>query len=96
MSVLLVSKMGRRGECLPWTLLTVGSLASLAANIAVADPKVISRLIAAWPSFAFVGAYHLLQGQLRMYRTAPLARHGVSDGNPQRHSSRTETRNRGF
>jgi hypothetical protein len=84
MSVLLASRMGRRGERLPWTLLVVGSLASLAANVAVANPTVVSRLIAAWPSFAFVGAYHLLQGQLRMHRTAPLARHGVFDGCPQR------------
>jgi hypothetical protein len=72
MSVLLASKVGRRGEWLPWTLLIVGSLASLAANVAVANPTTVSRLIAAWPSFAFVGAYHLLQGQLRIGRTGPI------------------------
>jgi hypothetical protein len=66
MSVLLESKRGRRGEWLPWTLLIVGSLASLAGNVAVAEPSLVGRLIAAWPSFAFVGAYHLLQGQLRI------------------------------
>ena len=66
MSVLLASRTGKRGERLPWTLLIVGSLASLAANVAVAEPSLVSRLIAAWPSFAFVGAYHLLQGQLRI------------------------------
>lgn len=42
-SVLLASGMGRRGEWLPWTLLIVGSLASLAANVAVADPAAVSR-----------------------------------------------------
>lgn len=47
MSVLLASKTGGRGEWLPWTLLIVGSLAGLAANVAVADATVISRLIAA-------------------------------------------------
>jgi hypothetical protein len=73
MSVLLASETGRRGEWLPWTLLIVGSLASLSANVAVADPTAISRLIAAWPSFAVVGAYHLLQGQLRIGRTEPIA-----------------------
>jgi hypothetical protein len=73
MSVLRSSRMGRRGEWLPWTLLVVGSLASLAANVAVADPTAVSRLIAAWPSFAFVGAYHLLQGQLCIGRTGPIA-----------------------
>lgn len=40
-SVLLTSGMGRRGEWLPWTLLIVGSLASLAANVAVADPAAV-------------------------------------------------------
>jgi hypothetical protein len=30
---------------------------SLAANVAAANPATVSRLIAAWPSFAFVGAY---------------------------------------
>jgi hypothetical protein len=68
MSVLLASRLGRRGEWLRWTLLIVGSLASLAANVAAANPNAVSRLIAAWPSFAFVGAYHLLQGQLRIGR----------------------------
>jgi Protein of unknown function (DUF2637) len=35
MSVLLASKSGGRGEWLPWALLIVGSLASLAANLDV-------------------------------------------------------------
>jgi Protein of unknown function (DUF2637) len=73
MSVLLASKMGRRGEWLPWALLIVGSLASLAANVAIASPTTVSRLIAAWPSFAFVGAYHLLQSQLRIGRVDLIA-----------------------
>jgi hypothetical protein len=74
MSVLLASRMGRRGEWLPWTLLIVGSMASLAANVGVASPDVVSRLIAAWPSFAFVGSYHLLQGQFRIGRGIPAPR----------------------
>jgi hypothetical protein len=82
MSVLLASKMGRRGDWLPWTLLIVGSLASLAANVAVADPSVVSRLIAAWPSFAFVGAYHLLQGQVRIGRTGPIAPTDEAEADP--------------
>jgi hypothetical protein len=73
MSVLLASRMGKRGDWLPWTLLIVGSLASLAANVAVANPTAVSRLIAAWPSFAFVGAYHLLQSQLRIGRVDLIA-----------------------
>ncbi|MFI0411639.1 DUF2637 domain-containing protein [Actinomadura sp. 3N508] len=65
MSILLASRSGSRADLLPWLLLAVGSLASLAANVAVAEPTLIGRVIAAWPSFAFVGAYELLQGQLR-------------------------------
>ena len=68
---------------MPWTLLIVGSLASLSANVAVADPTVISRLIAAWSSFAFVGAYHLLQDQRRIGRTDPIAPTDDSESDPR-------------
>lgn len=34
---------GRRGGPLPWTLLILGSIASLAANVAVADPTPCGR-----------------------------------------------------
>src|SRR3569833_339657 len=47
MSVLPASKMGRRGEWLSWALLIVGSLASFAANAAIASPTTVGRLIAA-------------------------------------------------
>lgn len=68
MSILLASRYGRRGGFLPWTLLVVSSLASLGANVAVADPTLIARLIAAWPSFALIGAYEMLMGQIRQSR----------------------------
>jgi hypothetical protein len=68
MSVLHASRCGRRGGVLPWVLLVVGSLASLGANVAVADPTLIARIIAAWPSFALIGAYELLMGQIRQSR----------------------------
>jgi hypothetical protein len=42
-----------------------GSAASLAANVAVAQPTVAGRVIAAWPSFALIGAYELLMRQIR-------------------------------
>jgi len=48
---------GERGGVLPWALLVVGSAASLAANIAVAHPTTAGRVIAAWPSFALIGAF---------------------------------------
>ena len=49
------SRSGSRGGVLPWAWLVVGSVASLAANVAVAEPTVTGRVIAAWPSFALVG-----------------------------------------
>ncbi|MGV9386822.1 hypothetical protein ACWDRB_64265 [Nonomuraea sp. NPDC003707] len=73
MSVLHASRIGRRGGALPWILLVVGSLASLGANVAVADPTLIARIIAAWPSFALIGAYEMLMGQIRQSRAARAA-----------------------
>lgn len=74
MSILLASRSGQRAEWRPWVLLIVGSFASLTANIAVAEPTPIGRVIAAWPSFAFVGAYELLMRQVRYAasRKAPI------------------------
>jgi hypothetical protein len=43
----------------------VGSLASLGANVAVAEPSLIGRIIAAWPSLALIGSYELLMSQIR-------------------------------
>jgi hypothetical protein len=40
------SPSGRRGGVLPWTLLVAGNAASLAANVAVAEPTVIGRVVA--------------------------------------------------
>jgi hypothetical protein len=65
MSLLLDSRHGRHSGLLPWTLLVVGSAASLAANVAVAEPSVVGRLIAGWPSCALIGSYELLMGQIR-------------------------------
>ncbi|WP_274518790.1 DUF2637 domain-containing protein [Streptomonospora alba] len=42
MSLLSDARQGRRGGALPWILLIVGSAASLAANVAVADPTVVA------------------------------------------------------
>ena len=65
MSLLLDSRLGRRGGVLPWTLLITGAAASLAANIAVAEPALLGRVIAAWPSFALTASYELLMRQVR-------------------------------
>lgn len=67
MSLLLASRYGSRGGVLPWTLLIIASLASLSANVAVAEPSLIGRVIAAWPSFALIGAYEMLMSQIRRF-----------------------------
>jgi Protein of unknown function (DUF2637) len=45
-TLLADSRAGQRGGVLPWTLLVVGSVASLAANVAVAEPTAAGRVIA--------------------------------------------------
>ncbi len=42
MSILLANRYGSRGSALAWIMLMIGSLASLGANIAIAEPSLIS------------------------------------------------------
>jgi hypothetical protein len=56
-TLLADSRSGRRVDFLPWALLVAGSVASLAANVAVAQPTATGRVIAAWPSFSLIAAY---------------------------------------
>jgi hypothetical protein len=76
MTLLADSRNGQRSGLLPWTLLVIGSAASLAANVAVAEPSAVGRLIAAWPSSALIGSYELLmrrsdETQTRSARVIP-------------------------
>ena len=71
-TLLAPSRSGGRGGLLPWALLVVGSVASLAANVAVAEPSVTGRVIAAWPSFALIAAYELLMRQVRCVQRSSL------------------------
>ena len=64
-TLLAQSRSGGRGGLLPWGLLAAGSVASLAANVAVAEPTATGRVIAAWPSFALIASYQLLMRQVR-------------------------------
>ncbi|MFB9832827.1 DUF2637 domain-containing protein [Actinoallomurus acaciae] len=83
MTLLADSRNGQRSGLLPWTLLVIGSTASLAANVAVAEPSLVGRLIAAWPSAALIGSYELLMRQVRhaAARKTPLAQ-PVPDAGP--------------
>jgi hypothetical protein len=76
MSLLMDSRHGTRSGVLPWTLLVIGSAASLAANVAVAEPSAVGRLIAGWPSCALIGSYELLMRQIRHTSMQRAARAG--------------------
>lgn len=82
MSLLEASRMGRRSGVLPWALLVLGSAASLAANVAVAEPSAVGRVIAAWPSAALIGSYELLMRQVRQASTR-----NVSEQDSRSHES---------
>ena len=88
MTLLRDARRGRKGGLLPWTLLIIGSGASLAANVAVADPTAWSRIIHAWPSFALIGAYELL---MREFRTAAKSVRTASAADEQARAREEET-----
>src|SRR5215467_11228997 len=64
-TLLAESRSGRKGGALPWALMVAGSVASLAANVAVAEPTLTGRVIAARPSFALTASFELLARQVR-------------------------------
>ena len=63
-SLVLLSdrRMGRRSSVLVWVSLAVGTGASMAANVAVAIPDLIGRVISGWPAVALLIAIKLLSG----------------------------------
>ena len=88
-TLLAESRAGRRSGALPWVLMVAGSVASLAANVAVAEPTATGRVIAAWPSFALIASYELLMRQVRRAAEAGASRRrsGGVRGRPGRASS---------
>jgi hypothetical protein len=84
-TLLADSRAGKSGGILPWALLVAGSVASLAANVAVAEPTATGRVIAAWPSFALIAAYELLMRQVRR---------SAASGTPQRRKPGSQTSRR--
>ena len=79
-TLLADSRSGRAGGVLPRALLVAGSVASLAANVAVAEPTLAGRVIAAWPSFALTASYELLTRQVRRSSAARVPRAGSRRG----------------
>lgn len=65
MVLLTRRRAGLGGGALAWCALLGGVAASLAANVAAAEPTVTARLVAAWPAVAFAVAFELLLEQRR-------------------------------
>jgi hypothetical protein len=59
----------REGRWLPWLALAAGTIASLAANVLVAEPTAVGRTISAWPAVAFLVGIKL--GSRMLSRPSP-------------------------
>jgi len=78
--VLLVQRRsGQPGGALPWAGLLLGIAATIAGNIASAEPNTVARLVAAWPPCAFALAYEFLLSLLRPPAPATVAEAVVPD-----------------
>ncbi len=66
MVLLTRRRAGLPGGRLAWVALLGGVGASLAANIAAAEPTVTARMVASWPALAFAAAFELLLQQRRV------------------------------
>jgi hypothetical protein len=73
MTMVVRRRAGRRAGWLAWISLTLGIAASLAANIAAAEPTLIGRAVAAWPPIALLLAYELLMSQIQVASKNPVA-----------------------
>ncbi len=65
MTMLVRRRRGQRAGWLAWSSLLLGIAASIAANVASADPGPIPRLVAAWSPLALLLAVELLMQQGR-------------------------------
>ena len=66
MVLLTRRRAGLPGGRLAWCALLGGVGASLAANVAAAEPTATARVVAAWPALAFAVAFELLLQQRRV------------------------------
>jgi hypothetical protein len=65
MTMLVRRRAGERSGALAWAALLLGLGASLAANVAAAEPTVVGRLVAAWPPLGLLLSYELLMQQIK-------------------------------
>jgi len=72
MVLLTRRRAGLPGGRLAWCALLGGVGASLAANVAAAEPTGTARVVAAWPALAFAVAFELLLQQRRVAVAQPV------------------------
>jgi hypothetical protein len=65
MTMLVRRRAGLPAGALTWVALLLGLGASLAANVAAAEPTVQGRLVAAWPPVGLLLSYELLMQQIK-------------------------------
>jgi hypothetical protein len=65
MTMLVRRRAGERAGGLAWLALLLGLGASLAANVAAAEPTVQGRLVAAWPPLGLLLSYELLMQHIK-------------------------------
>ena len=82
MVLLTRRRAGLPGGRLAWCALLGGVGASLAANVAAAEPTVTARVVAAWPALAFAVAFELLLQQRRVAVTEPADTQPIEPGEP--------------
>ena len=73
MTLLARRRAGLPASGIAWAAMALGIAASLAANIAAAQPTPTARLVAAWPALAFAIAFELLLQQRRPFTHPPMA-----------------------
>jgi Protein of unknown function (DUF2637) len=76
MTMVVRRRAGKSAGWLSWLSMLLGITASLAANVAAANPTLIGRAVAAWPPLALLLAYELLMDQVDVAgedSTAPAA-----------------------
>jgi Protein of unknown function (DUF2637) len=65
LTMLVRRRAGEPAGALAWAALLLGLGASLAANVAAAEPTVVGRLVAAWPPVGLLLSYELLMQQIK-------------------------------
>jgi hypothetical protein len=89
MTMLVRRRAGQRSGALAWAALLLGLGASLAANVAAAEPTVVGRLVAAWPPVGLLLSYELLMQQIKarggpgVQPSAPVLSNPSNRRNPQ-------------